>query len=66
MTERAGSRGSPLPDATAEFVEAAGRLAAAAVERGDRAEARRVLEDALRILEAQARCAPVRLIRGGG
>jgi hypothetical protein len=37
----------PLPDATAEFVEGAGRLAAAAVARGDRAEAQRLLEGAL-------------------
>jgi hypothetical protein len=49
----AGSRGfagSPLPDATADFVEAAARLAAA-VARGDRAEARRMLEGALQAVD---------------
>jgi len=43
---------TPLPDALATFVQAAGQLAAAAVKRGDRAAARRVLEDALQALDA--------------
>ncbi len=59
--DRGVSPGSPLPDATADFVEAAGLLAAAAMERGDRAEARRLLEGALRAVEghrAQLRVVP--------
>jgi hypothetical protein len=52
--DAAVSRGSPLPDATADFVEAAGRLAAAALQRGDDRSARRLLEDALRVLDAGA------------
>ena len=43
---------TPLPDALAAFVEASGRLAAGAAARGDIGEARRVLEAALRALEA--------------
>jgi hypothetical protein len=60
--DAAGSRGSPLPDATAAYVAAAGQLAAAAVARGDRGVARRVLEDALRAVEV---CPPRLMIAGG-
>jgi hypothetical protein len=55
---------TPLPDVLAAYVQAAGQLAAAAVERGDRAEARRALEGALRALELGADGAPaLRAIR---
>ena len=47
-----------LPDALAAFVEASGRLAAAAVASGDRAGARRALENALRSLDVGANVAP--------
>ena len=58
------SPGSALPDATADFVEAAGRLAAAAVTRGDRAEARRLLEGALRAMDDSGTDAPVLRVVG--
>ncbi len=47
-----------MPDPVATFVEAAGRLAAAAVMQGRRAEARRLVESALRALDA-GEAAPV-------
>jgi len=46
--------GSALPDATAAFIEAAGRLAAQAVARGELATARRLLDAALRALDVGA------------
>ena len=49
-----GKRVPELPDALAAFIQAAGALAAAAAERGYLAAARRVLEDALRALDAGA------------
>ncbi len=52
-----------LPSAEVAFIEAAGRLAAAAVARGDHGEARRILEDALRVVDARP---PLRVVDGGG
>jgi hypothetical protein len=63
-TDPAVFRCSPLPDATADFIEAAGRLAAAAVARGDRAEARRLLEGALRAVEAPGGAPALRVVGG--
>ncbi|ABC81661.1 hypothetical protein [Anaeromyxobacter dehalogenans] len=40
-----------LPDPLPDFIVAAGQLAAAAVARGDRGEARRLLEAALRAVK---------------
>jgi hypothetical protein len=52
-----------LPSADVAYVEAAARLAAAALARGDRGEARRILEDALRVVAARP---PLRVVDGGG
>jgi hypothetical protein len=52
-----------LPSAEVAFIEAAARLAAAALARGDRAEARRILQDALRVVDARP---PLRVVDGGG
>lgn len=54
--------GTALPDATAAFVEASARLAAAAVARGDRAEACRLLEGALRAVEAAVPSVRLRVV----
>jgi hypothetical protein len=61
--ERPGA--ATLPDPLPEFVEAAGRLAAAAVARGERAEARRLLEGALRALETAGTGTQLLRIVGG-
>lgn len=63
--ERLPSATGALPEAVSAFVLAAGRLAAAAVDRGDRAEARRLLETALMAVDAGA-SAPVLRVVGAG
>ena len=64
--DRGVSLGSSLPDATADYILAAAKLAAAAVERGDRAEARRLLESALAAIESMTAATPVlRVVPGG-
>jgi len=63
--DRCVSPGSPLPDATADFIEAAGRLAAAAAARGDRTEARRLLAAALRAVEEAGRTGAMLVLLAG-
>lgn len=55
-----------LPDPLPDFIVAAAQLAAAAVARGDRNEARRLLEAALQAVEKGTDGAQVlRIVRGG-
>jgi hypothetical protein len=58
--------GCDLPSPLPAFVAASGELAAAAVERGDLAGARRLLEVALQVVEAAGAGPGLRLVEGEG